>query len=62
MSLEFKGRGLKPPPSWKTISHRFRKIIADRKADVAKALASSGTAEVYGEMEQLLGDMIHEMR
>ena len=61
-SLEFKASGLKPPPSWKTISDRFRKNFADRKAEMAKALTSTGTAEVYREREQLLDDIIHEMR
>ena len=61
-SAEFKAGSSKAPPSWKTPSDRFRKVISDRKIEVSKALASSGTAEVYGEREQILGDMIYEIK
>lgn len=61
-SAEFKASGSEAPPSWKTLSDRFRKVIADRKLELSKALASSGTAEVYGERQQLSENMIHEMK
>ena len=48
--------------SIKTLSERFRKLIADRKAVNAHTSTSSGIAEVFGLKEQLLENMMLEMR
>ena len=49
-------------PSKKTLSDRFKKLIADRKTVNAFTSTSSGIAEVFGPKEQLLEDMMLEMR
>ena len=49
-------------PTWKTLSDRFRKLAADRKADNSRTIAASGIVEVYGDKQQLLDDMLLEMK
>ena len=48
-------------PSWKTLSDRFKKMEADHRAAVKHNAAASGIAEVRGEREVPLDDIVLEM-
>ena len=49
-------------PTWKTLSDRFRKLTADRKAGNSYTAGASGIVEVYGEKQQLLDYILLEMK
>ena len=62
VSAEFRateGLGL---PTWKTLSDRFRKLTADRKIENSHTAGASGIVEVYGERQQLLDDILLEIK
>ena len=48
-------------PSYKTLSDRFKKVIADHGLAVRSNAAASGIIEIRGEREVLLDDIVLEM-
>lgn len=48
-------------PTWKTIYERFKKIVADHRANTRESKAASGVAEDETERTQLLDDIVEEM-
>ena len=62
ISAEFRATKGLALPTRKTLSDRFRKLAADREADNSRTIAVSGIVEVYGDKQQLLDDMLLEMK
>ena len=48
-------------PSYKTLSDRFKKVIADHRLAVRSKVAVSGITKIQGEREVLLDDIVLEM-
>ena len=48
-------------PTWKTLSDRFKKIVADHKTETRSNATASGIIEIRGEREILLDDIVLSM-
>ena len=48
-------------PTWKSLKDRFKKLVADRRAENYSNRLASGISEVHGERETLLDEIIQQI-